>query len=103
MADTELMNNAPHTIRSTFNHLDMVGIVYGEFFRVGSASGPLATQFTDEGTTKVGDKLTLAYNFDTDSYALRTGGWKCTVKRINKRTITVQSDTTNAMHRVEWN
>lgn len=89
-----------HRIRSTFNGLDMIGTVHDGFFRCGSASGPLAPSFTDEGILKVGDVLTLAFNYDTNEYASQTGGWQCEVVRINRQSVTVNSSRTGVNRRI---
>lgn len=95
------ITHIPHIIRSTFNDLDMVGFVYGEFFAVGSASGPLAPSFEDRGPVYPGAVLKLAYNYDTDEYASQTGGWFATVVRVNRKSITVKSHDTNTNRRIE--
>lgn len=91
----------PHVIKSTFNGLDMLGFVTGEFFRCGSASGPLAPSFTDDGEAAPGRVLRLAYNYDTDEYASRTGGWECNIVRVNRKSITVRSQSTGNTRRIE--
>jgi hypothetical protein len=95
------MSDAPHHLRAIHNGMDSIGRVYGEFFSQGSASGPLAGIYEDCGVLTVGTELRLPYNYSTGEYATRTGGWRCTVKRINAKSVTVTDPTSGLPFRVE--
>lgn len=70
------------------------------YWRAGSASGPLGTGWENLGPLEVGQDLNLAYNYDTDEYAVQHG-WPCTVVRVNRVTVTVKSFDTGHTHKVE--
>lgn len=87
------MHRTPHHLRSTFNALDTFGFVSSDgFYSIGSASGPVSPMFDDLGELTLGTELKLAYNYATEEYAIQAGGWKCTVQRINRKSITVVAD-----------
>lgn len=82
-----------HMIAHVFE-ADEHGTVY---WRAGSASGPMGTGWKDLGKLTPGQSITLGFNYDTDDY----GTWPCTIIRVNRKTVTVQSVRTDVTHRVE--
>ena len=85
------MNNAPHVLTSSYNQLDAIGLVHGDFYSIMSASGPVKPIYDDRGPVEVGMNLRLPYNYATDEYATQNGGWPVTVIRINRKSVTVKA------------
>lgn len=98
-----------HHLKANSNGLDSFGFVWtldGEhngtkMFSMGSATGPVSPIYKDMGPLKAGVQLKLAFDYDTNDYAVKTGGWSCEVVRINVKTVTVKSLATNRTHRLD--
>lgn len=98
-----------HHLRATYNGLDSLGYVWQltrgdgtttDYFSAGSASGPVAPIYQDMGVLTPGTELALPYNYATNQYANKTGGWHVVVKRVNQKSVTVV-DADGKPYRVE--
>lgn len=84
-----------HMIATVYDLFPVDGEVV-PYWSAGSASGPMRDFATDMGELLPGDTLNLSYDYEAGDYGL----FRCTVLRVNRKSVSVQSHQTGATVKV---